>query len=84
LATIGQDGALVELTAAAMAIGFAALSPQGVERAWEQRFSCETLLKQLRELVLEIEESRAKGAELLVHEWGPRPICRSLLLYTYR
>jgi len=79
LAAIGKDGALVELTAAATAVWFAALSPQGVDRAGEQRFSSETLLKQLRELVLGIEELRAEGAELLVHGLSPRPICRSLL-----
>src|SRR5208337_4858442 len=78
LAAIGKDGALVELTAAATAVWFAALSPQGVDRAGEQRFSSETLLKQLRELVLGIEELRAEGAELLVHGLSPRPICRSL------
>jgi hypothetical protein len=68
LAAIGQDGALVELTAAAMAVGFAALSPQGVERARQERCACEARFEQLRELVLKSEELRAEGAELLVHE----------------
>ena len=40
LTAIGQDGAFVEFTAAAPAVRFAALPPQGVERSWEERFSC--------------------------------------------
>ena len=74
----------MELTAVATAVGFAALSPQGVERARQERCSCEARFEQWRELVLKIEELRAEGAELLVHELGPRPFCRSLLIYTYR
>jgi hypothetical protein len=84
LAAIGQDGAFVEFTAATVAVWFAALSPQSVERAWEERFSSEELLEQLRELVLGLEELSAERAELLVHKLGPRRICRSLSLYTYR
>ena len=74
----------MELTAVAAAVGFAALSPQGVERAWEQRFSCEACFEQLRELLLGFQKFGAERADLLAHELGPRPICRSLLLYTYR
>jgi hypothetical protein len=84
LAAIGEDGALVELTAAAAAVWFAALSPQGVERAREEWCSPEALFEQLRQSLLGLEELRAERAELLVHELGTLPICRSLSLYTYR
>src|SRR5208337_4009943 len=43
----------MELTAVAAAVWFAALSPQGVERAGEERFSCEALFQELRELLLD-------------------------------
>jgi len=59
LAAIGKDGAFVEFTAAAPAVGFTALSPQGVERAWEERFSSEAHFEQLGELLLGLEELRA-------------------------
>jgi hypothetical protein len=62
----------VELTASTAAVGFAALSPEGVDRAGEERFPSEAIFEQLRELLLELEELRAEGAELLVHGWGPR------------
>ena len=71
LAAIGKDGAFVEFTAAAAAVGFAALPPQGIERAREERFSSEAHFEQLRELLLGLEELRAEGAELLVHGLGP-------------
>src|SRR5208337_3794424 len=84
LAAIGQDGALMELTAVAVAVGFAALSPQCVERAGEERSSSQALFQELRELMLDREQLGAERAELLVHRWGPGGICRSLLIYTYR
>jgi hypothetical protein len=74
----------MELTAVAVAVWFAALSPQGVERAGEERFSSEALFQELRELMLDREQLGAERAELLVHGWGPRVICRSLSIYTYR
>ena len=61
----------MEFTAAAAAVWFAALSPQGVERAWEQRFSCEACFEQWRELLLGLQELRAERAEVLVHGLGP-------------
>jgi hypothetical protein len=57
----------VEFTAATPAVRFAALPPQGIERSWEKRFSCQAILKQMRKLLLELEQLRAEGAELLVH-----------------
>ena len=84
LTAIRQDGAFVEVTTATPAVRFAAFPPQGIERSWEKRFSCQTILKQMRKLLLEFQQLRAEGAELLVHRWSPRVFCRSLLLYTYR
>jgi len=78
LAAIGEDGALVELTAAAAAVWFAALSPQSIERAREERFPSEALFQELRELMLDREQLGAERAELLVHELVPLPICRLL------
>ena len=72
LAAIGQDGAFVEFTAAAPAVRLAALPPQGIERSREERFSAEAIFEQLRKLLLDLEELRAEGAELLVHGWSPR------------
>ena len=74
----------MELTAVAVAVGFAALSPQCVERAGEERSSSQALFQELRELMLDREQLGAERAELLVHGWGPGGICRSLLIYTYR
>jgi hypothetical protein len=34
--------------------------------------------------LLDREQLGAERAELLVHGWGPWPICRSLPIYTYR
>ena len=64
----------MELTAAATAVWFAALSPQVVERAGEELSSAEALFQELRKLMLEGEQLGAKRAELLVHGWGLRPI----------
>ena len=41
----------MELTAVAVAVGFAALSPQCVERAGEERSSSQALFQELRELM---------------------------------
>jgi hypothetical protein len=71
LAAVGKDGAFVELAAAAVAVGLAAFSPQGVERAWEKWFASEPRFQKLRELVLGRQKLGAERAELLVHEWGP-------------
>jgi DNA-binding IclR family transcriptional regulator len=77
LTAIRQDCALVKFTVAAPAVRLAALPPQGIERSWEERFSAEAILEQLRKLLLELEQLRAEGTELLAHEWGPRVFCRS-------
>jgi hypothetical protein len=68
---IGQDGAFMKFTAGTAAVRFAALSPQGVDRAWEKRLPSEAIFEQFGELLLDLEELRAEGAELLVHGWGP-------------
>jgi len=47
----------MELTAVAVAVGFAALSPQCVERAGEERSSSQALFQELRELMLDREQS---------------------------
>jgi hypothetical protein len=83
-AAIGQDGTFMELAAVAVAVGFATLPPQVVERAGQERCSSEALFQKLRELLLDFEKLRTQEAELLAHEMGPRPICRSLTRYTYR
>jgi hypothetical protein len=64
----------VKFTAAAPAVRFAALPPQGIERPWKERFSAEAILEQLRKLLLELEQLRAEGAELLVHGWSSRAV----------
>jgi hypothetical protein len=84
LTAIRQDRAFVEFTTATPAVRFAALPPQGIERSWEEGFSCQAILEQLRKLLLELEQLRAEGAELLVHGCSPRVFCRLLILYTYR
>ena len=74
----------MELTAVAVAGGFAALSPQCVERGGEERSSFPALFQELRELMLDREQLGAERAELLVHGWGPGGICRSLLILYLR
>ena len=73
----------MELTAVAVAVGFAALSPQCVERAGEERSSSQALFQELRELMLDREQLGVERAELLVHGWGPGGICRSLLISSF-
>jgi hypothetical protein len=50
-----------------MAGWFAALSPQGVERAREERFASETGFEQACQQVLGLEKLRAEGAKALLH-----------------
>ena len=57
----------MEFTATTPAVRFATLPPQGIERSREERFPCQAILKQLRKLLVELEQLRAEGAELLVH-----------------
>ena len=54
----------MELTAVAVAVGFAALSPQCVERAGEEWSSSQALFQELRELMLDREQLGAERAEL--------------------
>jgi hypothetical protein len=55
LAAIGEDGALVQFAAAAVAARLATLSPQGVERARQQRFTSEAGFEQAGEKLLSLE-----------------------------
>jgi hypothetical protein len=68
LPAVRQDGALVELAAAAVAIWLATFSPQSVERAREERFSSEPRFQQPRELLLGRDKLGAERAKLLVHK----------------
>jgi hypothetical protein len=67
VAAIREDGALVQFAAAAVAARLAALSPQGVERARQQRFTIEAGFEQAGEKLLRLEQLRAERAETLVH-----------------
>jgi hypothetical protein len=58
----------MKLAAAAVAGRLAALSPQSVERARQERLAPEGGFEQARQDLPELEELRAKGAEALVHE----------------
>ena len=55
LAAIGENGALVQFAAAAVAARLATLSPQGVERARQQWFTSEASLEQAGEKLLSLE-----------------------------
>jgi len=67
LAAIREDGALVQFAAAAVAARLATFSPQGVERARQQRFTSEASFEQAGEKLLSLEELGAERAKTLVH-----------------
>ena len=46
----------MQFASRAAAVGLAALSPQGVQRTWQQRLPPETVFQQTRELLLGLEE----------------------------
>ena len=58
----------MELPAIAMAGRLAALSPQGVEGARQERIAAEAVLQEGGQELLGLEELGAEGAESLVHE----------------
>jgi hypothetical protein len=68
LSAVGKDGAFMKLAAVAVAGRLAALSPQRVERARQERLATEGGLEQARQELLELEDLCAEGAEALVHE----------------
>ncbi len=68
LSAVGKDGAGMKLAAIAVAGRLAALTPQGVERARQERFAPEAVLKEGGQELLGLEEFGAEGAESLVHE----------------
>jgi len=55
LPTIGKDGALVQFAAAAAAARLATLSPQGIERARQERLAREAGFEQAGEKLLSLE-----------------------------
>ena len=68
----------MQLAAIAVARGLAALSPQGVERAWEERLASEARIEQARQKFLGLAELTAEGAKALVHglhRGGGKGIC---------
>ena len=72
-------------TVFAVAGRFAALSPEGIKGARQERFASKAWLKQTWQELLELAELGAKGAEVLVHESEPmEDNCRSYIIYTYR
>jgi hypothetical protein len=68
VAAIGEDGALVQGAAAAVAAGLATLAPQGVERARQERFPAEAGFEQAGQAQLRLEQLRPESAKALVHE----------------
>ena len=83
VAAIREDGALVRFAAAAMAARLPTFSPQGVERARQQRFTIEASFEQTGEKLLRLEELGAEGTKTWVHSVTVA-ICRSLYILTYR
>src|SRR5208283_2555184 len=67
LPAIGEDGALVQFAAAAVAARLATLTAEGVERARQQRFTSEASFEQAGEELLSLEELGAERAKTLVH-----------------
>jgi hypothetical protein len=83
LPAIGKDGALVQFAAVAAAARLATLSPQGVERARQKRFTSEADFEQAGEKLLRMEQLGAERAKTLVHG-VTLGICRSLYIVPYR
>ena len=71
LATIGKDGALVQLAAAAAAARLATLAAEGVERARQQRFASEAGFEQAGEKLLSLAQLGAERTEPIVHGGHP-------------
>ena len=67
LATIGEDGALVQCAAAATAVRLATFAAEGVERASQQWFASETGFEQAGEKLLRLAQLGAKRAKTMVH-----------------
>jgi hypothetical protein len=67
LATIGEDGAGVEFTLGAAAVGFSAASAEGVEGAREEWLTAEEGFEEGVELLLPGVELGAEGADVLRH-----------------
>lgn len=64
---IGEDGGLMELAGVAMARGFAALSFEEIERAFEDGISLEERCEDGVESGLSVAEIGTKGAKFMVH-----------------
>jgi hypothetical protein len=70
--TVREDRALVQFASRAAAVRLAALSPQRVQRTWQQRLPPETGFEQSWELLLGLNELSTERAERLVHGRDPR------------
>jgi hypothetical protein len=84
LSAVGKDGAGMKLSAVAVARRLAALSPQRVEGAREERLAAEAGFEQARQELLGLDELGAEGAKALVHEMDLRGFCRPYIIITYR
>src|SRR5438270_442813 len=60
LSAVGKDRAFVEFAAGTTAVRLPALSPQDIERAWQERLALETVFEQSRELLLGLGELGAE------------------------
>jgi hypothetical protein len=70
LSAVGQHGAGVECAPGAVAGGFSATAAEGIEGAGQERFALEEGFQQGRELLLELAELQAEGAEVVGHGWA--------------
>jgi hypothetical protein len=75
---VGEDGAFMQVATAAAAGRLAALAPQGIQGAGQERQATEAGLEQAGQEFLKLEKLGAAGAQVLVHEGGPwceRAVC---------
>lgn len=66
LSAIGQNGAFVQRASIAAAGRLTALSPQGVQGAWQEWFASEARFEQARQELLGLDELRAESTEVLI------------------
>jgi hypothetical protein len=88
LAAIGEDGAGVEFSVGAVAVGFSTAAAEGVEGAGEERLAAQEGGEEFLKPLLDREELSAKRTEVVGHvrfseSWGDS-ICSILYISTYR
>jgi hypothetical protein len=67
LAAIGEDGAGVQFSVGAVAVGFSTAAAEGVEGAREERLAAQEDGEELLELLLHRVELGAEGTEVIGH-----------------